>query len=137
METPFTINISAEQIAELKLKLSVTRLPDELEDAERKYGPRLEDIKRLLSRWMNGYDWKEHEAQLNAELPQFTRPIDVDGYGTLDIHYVHKKSMLETAIPLLFVHGCRCPPLRRRLPFKLTILQGQEALWKSQRYCHC
>ncbi|KAH6907974.1 Alpha/Beta hydrolase protein [Coprinopsis sp. MPI-PUGE-AT-0042] len=105
MEAPFTINVSPEQISELKLKLSTTRLPDELEDAERKYGPRLEDIKRLLSRWTNTYDWKKHEAELNAELPQYTRPFDVDGYGTLDIHYVHKKSTLGTAIPLLFVHG--------------------------------
>jgi pimeloyl-ACP methyl ester carboxylesterase len=30
----------------------------------------------------------------------------VDGFGTLNVHYVHKRSALETAIPLLFVHGC-------------------------------
>jgi len=35
----------------------------------------------------------------------FTRDIEVDGQGTLNIHYVHKKSEVENAVPLLFVHG--------------------------------
>ncbi|EEB98496.1 hypothetical protein MPER_01980, partial [Moniliophthora perniciosa FA553] len=58
------------------------------------------------SRWKDSYDWKKHEKLLNDELPQFTRDINVDGFGTLNIHYVHKKSQVtENAIPLLFVHG--------------------------------
>jgi len=35
----------------------------------------------------------------------FTRDIDVDGFGTLNIHYVHKKSDVADAIPLFFCHG--------------------------------
>jgi hypothetical protein len=31
----------------------------------------------------------------------------VDGHGTLSIHYVHQRSSIPGAIPLLFVHGCR------------------------------
>jgi len=54
---------------------------------------------------MQGYDWRVHEAALNEELPQFTRDIEVDGFGTLNIHYVHQKSRTVDAIPLLFVHG--------------------------------
>ncbi|KAF7332854.1 EHN domain-containing protein [Mycena venus] len=92
-ERPFTIS------------LDLTRFPDELDDAGWDYGAPLADIKRLVTRWKNGYDWRKHEAALNAELPQFTRDIDVEGFGTLNVHYVHKKSALETAIPLLFVHG--------------------------------
>lgn len=42
---------------------------------------------------------------MNSELPQYTRDIDVDGFGTLNIHYVHKRSDEKNAIPLLFVHG--------------------------------
>ncbi|KAJ7693068.1 Alpha/Beta hydrolase protein [Mycena rosella] len=44
-------------------------------------------------------------ALLNAELPQFTHDIAVQGLGTLNIYYVHKRSAVEGAIPLLFVHG--------------------------------
>nr|VWO97451.1 BTP domain-containing protein [Ganoderma boninense] len=35
----------------------------------------------------------------------FTRDIDVDGFGTLNVHYVHQTSEVKGAIPLLFVHG--------------------------------
>jgi hypothetical protein len=30
----------------------------------------------------------------------------VVGHGTLNIHYVHQKSAVPDALPLLFVHGC-------------------------------
>ncbi|KAJ7754223.1 Alpha/Beta hydrolase protein [Mycena maculata] len=104
-ESPFTISVPAEQLEALKQKLELTRFPDELDDAGWAYGAPLADIKRLVSRWKDGYDWRKHEAMLNAELPQFTRDILVDGFGTLNVHYVHKRSTLESAIPLLFVHG--------------------------------
>jgi len=34
--------------------------------------------------------------------------VDVGGFGSLDIHFVHRKSEMKGAIPLLFVHGCEC-----------------------------
>ncbi|KAJ7811013.1 Alpha/Beta hydrolase protein [Mycena olivaceomarginata] len=104
-ELPFNISVSSEQLDALKQRLALTRFPDELDDAGWAYGAPLTDIKRLVARWQDGYDWRKHEALLNAELPQFTRDIVVDGFGTLNVHYVHKRSALETAIPLLFVHG--------------------------------
>jgi pimeloyl-ACP methyl ester carboxylesterase len=107
-EHPFTISVSTEQLDALKQKLELARFPDELDDAGWAYGAPLADVKRLVARWTDGYDWRTHEARLNAELPQFTRDILVDGFGKLNIHYVHQRSALETAIPLLFVHGCGC-----------------------------
>ncbi|KAJ7877019.1 Alpha/Beta hydrolase protein [Mycena leptocephala] len=93
-ESIYKIAIPDERIDELRQKLRLTRLPDELDDAGWDYGVPLADIRRL-----------EHEAQINAELPQFTRDIDVVGHGTLNIHYVHQKSAVPDALPLLFVHG--------------------------------
>ncbi|KAF9005497.1 Alpha/Beta hydrolase protein [Cyathus striatus] len=104
-ETPFKIAIPDEQISLLKQKLALSTFPDELENAGRDYGVPLADMLRLVERWKNGYDWKKYEALINEELPQFTRDVDVDGFGILNIHYVHKKSSSEKAIPLLFVHG--------------------------------
>ncbi|KAJ6455409.1 Alpha/Beta hydrolase protein [Mycena sanguinolenta] len=104
-ETIFKIAVPDESIDELRHKLQLTRLPDELEDAGWDYGAPLADIRRLVEKWRNGYNWREHETQINAELPQFTRPISVDGHGTLTVHYVHQKSAVPDAIPLLFVHG--------------------------------
>ncbi|KAJ7039866.1 Alpha/Beta hydrolase protein [Mycena alexandri] len=104
-ETPFKISIPDEKIALLRQKLELTTFPDELEDSGWEYGVPLSDVQRLVARWANGYDWKKHESQLNSELPQFTRDIDAEGHGTLSIHYVHKKSEIAAALPLLFIHG--------------------------------
>ncbi|KAJ7600259.1 Alpha/Beta hydrolase protein [Mycena floridula] len=104
-EKSFTIAVSDDQLTLLRKKLDLHVFPDELEDAGRKYGASLTDIRRLVARWQDGFDWRKEEARLNEELPQFTRDIKVEGHGTLNIHYVHQKSQVENAIPLLFVHG--------------------------------
>ena len=41
---------------------------------------------------------------MNA-LAQFTLPIQVDGFDTLEIHFVHQQSPQRDAIPLIFIHG--------------------------------
>jgi hypothetical protein len=105
-ETPFIISVPDEGINDLRKRLELSKFPDELEDANWDYGAPLADVKRLVARWKSGYDWRVHEAKLNEELPQYTRDIVVDGYGTLNIHYIHQKSKVVDAIPLLFVHGC-------------------------------
>ncbi|KAK7439024.1 hypothetical protein VKT23_017730 [Stygiomarasmius scandens] len=105
-ETPFKISIPDAQLDLLRKKLDLVTFPDELEDAEWRYGVPLADMKRLVGRWKDRFDWRAEEAKLNEELPQFTRDIEVsDGHGILNIHYVHKKSEVEGAVPLLFVHG--------------------------------
>ncbi|KDR82898.1 hypothetical protein GALMADRAFT_134434 [Galerina marginata CBS 339.88] len=104
-ETPFKIAIPEASIDLLQQKLALTTLPDELDDAGWDYGVPLADIRRLLARWRDGYDWRKQEAQINEELPQFTRDIEVEGHGVLNVHYVHQKSDTVDAIPLLFVHG--------------------------------
>ncbi|KAL4249282.1 peptidase S33 family protein [Abortiporus biennis] len=103
-EVPFTVNILDSELEDLRKKLEGTRFPDELEDAKWDYGVPLSDMKRLVGLWKEGFHWRKIEKSIN-ELPQFTRDIEVDDFGTLSIHYLHKKSEVKDAIPLLFVHG--------------------------------
>ncbi|KZT09096.1 alpha/beta-hydrolase [Laetiporus sulphureus 93-53] len=101
---PFTIAVPDSELELLHKKLDLVRLPDELDGAGWDYGAPLEDIRRLVARWKDGYDWRKAEEGIN-QIPQFTRNIIVDGFGTLNIHYAHQKSSTENAIPLLFIHG--------------------------------
>ncbi|KAH9846432.1 alpha/beta-hydrolase [Lenzites betulinus] len=103
-EQPFVLAVPDDDLALLRKKLDLVRFPDELDDAAWSYGVPLADMKRLVSHWVNGYDWRKSEAEIN-KLPMFTRDIDVHGFGTLNIHYVHQKSEVKNAIPLLFSHG--------------------------------
>ena len=108
-ETPFAISIPDTQLFILQQKLALATLPDELPDSDWDYGTPLADMQRLVNHWRGKYDWRKHEAAINRELPQFTRDIEVDGgFGTINVHYVHRKSRVQSAIPLLVVHGCKC-----------------------------
>jgi hypothetical protein len=107
-EQPFQIAVAEEELSLLKRKLDDTRFPDEINDADWAYGAPLADIRRLTERWRNGYDWRVHERELNA-FPMFTCSIEVEGFGELRVHYVHQRSSVKGAIPLLFVHGCKSP----------------------------
>jgi hypothetical protein len=115
-EKLFKISIPDDDLKLLQTRLETTRFPDELEDAKRDYGIPLADVKRLVAYWKDKFNWKDHEAQINKELPQFTRDIEVEGFGSLNIHYVHKKSSVASAIPLLFLHGCKWLRLSFRFP---------------------
>ena len=105
-EQPYRLSVPDTELELLRKKLDVVRFPDELEGAGWKYGAPLADIKRLTNHWRNGFDWRKTEAKIN-QLPMFTRDVKIEGFGTLNIHYVHVRSEVENAIPLLFSHGCK------------------------------
>lgn len=103
---PFTISIPDADIQLLKQKLSLSRFPDEPEDAGWSQGAPLNKIKSLAQHWEHSFDWRKAEVDLNT-LPQFITKIEAEEkHGELDLHFVHAKSKVEGAIPLLFVHGC-------------------------------
>ncbi|KAL8756328.1 MAG: hypothetical protein Q9184_004537 [Pyrenodesmia sp. 2 TL-2023] len=77
---PFTVSVPDSSLERLSQKLSLANFPNELEEAEWNYGAPLADIKRLTRYWQEKYDWRKAEAQIN-ELPNFTTPIGVDGFG--------------------------------------------------------
>ena len=107
---PFTIDIPQAKIDRLKQKLALAEFPDELENSGWDLGCPLAEIKRLTKAWEQ-WDWRQAERKLNG-YPQFQTDIEVDGFGVLDVHFVHQESDGKDAIPLLFVHGCKfvkCP----------------------------
>lgn len=101
---PFKINVPQAKVDRLKAKLAVADFPDEVEDGGWAYGAPLADVKRLAAFWHDKFDWRKAEAQLN-EMPQFMTNLQIDGYDPIDLHFVHVKSSVPGAIPLLFVHG--------------------------------
>lgn len=101
---PYTVAIPQAKLDTLKQKLALTTWPDELDDSGWARGAPLDDVKRLAAVWKDSYDWRRHEAKIN-ELPNYHTKIQADGFEPLDIHFVHQKSEVENAIPLLFCHG--------------------------------
>jgi hypothetical protein len=102
----FKIDIPNDKIHRLKQKLALTDFPDEVVDTNEPWsrGSPLADIKRLALYWEKGFDWRKAEVRLN-QFPQYITKIDVDGFDTYDVHFIHQPSAVPDAIPLLFVHG--------------------------------
>jgi pimeloyl-ACP methyl ester carboxylesterase len=63
------------------------------------YGANLDFMKTLCAYWVDGYDWRKWEAELNR-FPQFL--ADVDG---LSIHYTRENGSSPASRPLILSHG--------------------------------
>jgi pimeloyl-ACP methyl ester carboxylesterase len=96
---PFKIDIQQAVLDDLRDRLSLTRWPDEPEDAAWGLGVNLEYLKDLVKDWQTKYDWRKHEAELN-QLEQFT--AEVDG---VKVHFVHLRGKGPNPKPLLLTHG--------------------------------
>ena len=96
---PFRIAVPQEVIDDLKARLSRARFPDEAPEAPWRYGTSVGYMRDLVAYWRDGYDWRRHEAALNA-LPQFK--VEIDGIG---VHYIHVEGKGPKPMPLIVTHG--------------------------------
>jgi pimeloyl-ACP methyl ester carboxylesterase len=96
---PFRINISEEQLVDLRRRIKATRWPDRETVVDQSQGVQLTKIQELVRYWGADYDWRKVEAQLNA-LPQFMTEIE-----GLDIHFIHVRSRHKNALPVIITHG--------------------------------
>jgi pimeloyl-ACP methyl ester carboxylesterase len=96
---PFQVEISEEELAELRRRIEATRWPSKELVADRLQGVQLATMQELARYWATDYDWRKCEARLNA-LPQFVTEID-----GVDIHFIHVRSQHENALPLIMTHG--------------------------------
>jgi pimeloyl-ACP methyl ester carboxylesterase len=96
---PFSVDISQEELDDLRRRLEATRMPsrETVEDASQ--GVQLATTRELVRYWSGEYDMGRLEARLNA-FPQFITEID-----GLDIHFIHAKSDHDDALPLIITHG--------------------------------
>ena len=96
---PFKIEISQPVLEDLKLRLKNTRWPDKPDNAGWSLGTNLQYMKTLTNYWLNKYDWRKAEKELNS-FPQFKALIK-----GVEIHFIYKKSKNNNATPLLLIHG--------------------------------
>src|SRR5215510_152992 len=96
---PFRINVSEDDLEDLRRRLARTRWPDELPGVGWRYGVPVGYLKELAEYWRTSYDWRKHEVELNS-FPQFTTQID----GAI-VHFMHVRSNEPDALPLIITHG--------------------------------
>jgi pimeloyl-ACP methyl ester carboxylesterase len=96
---PFTIRVPDEVLSDLRTRIRNTRWPNQAPGAAWAQGTDLEYLKRLLSYWANGFDWRAQELQLNT-FKHFRAELD-----DIHIHFVHERAQEGNGIPLILTHG--------------------------------
>src|SRR4051812_18489597 len=96
---PFALNIPEETLVDLRMRLANSRWPRIRPSSGWTMGTDEAFLQRAVSYWLNGFDWRKQETALNR-LPQFVTKID-----GLTVHFVHMRSRVENATPLLLAHG--------------------------------
>ena len=95
--TPFRISVPQDDLDELHARLSNTRWPRQLPGERR--GVPVDRLQDLAEYWRTRFDWRARERRLN-EVPQFITTID-----EYDVHFLHARSAVPGAIPLILTHG--------------------------------
>jgi epoxide hydrolase len=97
--TPYEVEITEEEIADLRERLARTRWPDAETVDDWSQGLPLGYAQELCAYWERDYDMGRVARRLNA-LPQFT--AEIDGLG---VHFIHLRSPEPNAVPLILTHG--------------------------------
>jgi hypothetical protein len=89
---PFEITISESKPRKLHAKLALYDPPTDIEVADPwRRGCFAESIQALVSYWMHSFDWRAQETLLN-KLPQFTSAVEVNRFGSYNVHFIHARS---------------------------------------------
>jgi len=97
--TPFTIQVEAETLSDLRERIRKTRWPEHAPGAAWEQGTDLEYLRQLLTYWADEFDWRAQESKLNAP-DQFRAYLD-----GVQIHFVHERAKRGNGIPLILTHG--------------------------------
>lgn len=96
---PFRVAVEDAVLDDLKARLAQTRWPNEPAGGGWLYGTDLAYMQKLVDHWIDGYDWRRWEAELNR-FPQYLAEID-----GLKIHFLVEPGSGERPLPLLITHG--------------------------------
>jgi pimeloyl-ACP methyl ester carboxylesterase len=96
---PFALSIPDKDIADLKSRLALTRLPDAAPGEPWAFGSSVDYVRELVAYWKDRFDWRAQEAALNA-FPQFKVPLH-----DIDVHYLRVEGVGPNPYPLLLMHG--------------------------------
>ena len=96
---PYRISVPQADLDDLRERLARTRWARDLPGAGWERGVPTSYLRELAAYWATEYDWRAHEAALNA-LPQFVTTID-----GASVQFLHLRSAQPDATPLLLLHG--------------------------------
>jgi pimeloyl-ACP methyl ester carboxylesterase len=99
MIKPFKINIPNKILVEIYTKVKNYPWHEMPDDGGWKYGSNLDYMKEISSYWVNDFDWRKHEGEIN-KFSNFTTIVD-----DIKMHFIHEKGSGSNPTPLVLMHG--------------------------------
>jgi len=96
---PFRIHVPDETLDRIRTRVAEYPWHEMPDDGGWAYGTNLDYMKEICAYWVNEFDWRKHEAEINR-FSHYT--AEVDG---IDLHFIHEKSTSPTSMPLIISHG--------------------------------
>lgn len=96
---PPLLQVGDADLEDLRARLRATRWPTPWPLEPWRAGADSEELRRLVDHWADGYDWRTHEAQLEA-LPWHAAHVD----GT-PVRYLRFDGEHPGALPIVLTHG--------------------------------
>jgi pimeloyl-ACP methyl ester carboxylesterase len=95
----FKIDIPQTTLDDLRNRLQQVRWTYEVEGSGWSMGTNLAYMRELVDHWLNSYDWRKHEADIN-KLSHFR--ADIGGIG---VHFIHERGKGPNPTPIVLTHG--------------------------------
>ena len=99
MTKPFKLNVSKDILQEINLKVKNYPWHEMPDDGGWEYGTNLEYMKEISNYWVNTFNWKKQEEEIN----KFSNYITV--VDDIKIHYILEKGSGLKSTPILLMHG--------------------------------
>jgi microsomal epoxide hydrolase len=96
---PFRVNIPQAKIDHIVKRVREAQWPDRLDTDDWRYGANWDYMRSLAKYWVEQFDWRKAEANLNR-YPQFLARV-----GDYDIHFYYVKGRGPKPMPLVLTHG--------------------------------
>ncbi len=95
----FQISVAADRLEDLRDRLRRARWPAELGNLQGEHGPRRAELEELTRYWLESYDWRAREAEINGFAHYRTTLQGVP------IHFLHEPGKGPRPLPLILTHG--------------------------------
>ena len=99
MIKPFKINISNDVLESIYSKVKKYPWHEMPNDGDWQYGTNLNYMKEISKYWVNEFNWRKHEIEIN-KFSNFKTIIN-----DIDLHFIHEKGSGLNPMPLLLCHG--------------------------------
>ena len=96
---PFAVDVDETVLRDLRARIRNTRWPDRSPAAPWEQGTELETLRAVLEYWVEGFDWRAQERQLN-QFHHFRAELD-----GVRIHFIRERARYGDGIPLILTHG--------------------------------